>query len=78
MLRFQCQLTQLTPGRRLSLRLSQYGDCSRPYSTPASKPSRIQVIKHPLTELDDIELKSPHILCTETGNSGLDLNQGEP
>jgi hypothetical protein len=69
---------RLTAGRRLSLRLSQYGDCSRPYSTPASKPSRIQVIKHPLTELEVIEHKSLHILCTGTVNSGLDLNYGEP
>ena len=45
-----------------SLRLSQYGDCSRPYSTLTSKPSRMRVIERPVTELEDIEIESwPHI-----------------
>jgi hypothetical protein len=44
--------------QRLSLRLSQYGDCSRPYSTLTSKLSRLRMIERPVTELEGIEHES--------------------
>ena len=45
----------LISGHGLNLRLSQYGICSRPYSTLTRKLSRMRMIKRPETELDNVE-----------------------
>lgn len=59
--------------QELNLRLSQYGICSRPYSTLTRKLSRMRMIKRPETELDDVEQESSTIIWLKTVNSELVL-----